>query len=93
MYRSTSYGYEDQNSSSLMPFLMGCMIGIGVSVLYSAGRNNRLGAGVGNVIHTVEDKAVQAKDTIVQKAADIKTSVAERVGGHKDGQTLSLIHI
>lgn len=81
MYRSNSYGYEDQEASSLLPFIMGVMVGVGASALYAAGRTNRLGYGVGNAIHTVEEKAVQAKDTIVERAGSIKDSVANRISG------------
>ena len=65
-------------------FIMGIVAGIGSVLLYSAGKDRKLGDKVADGIETFEGKAKEVKDKAVHKAGDLKDATVEKLAAGKD---------
>jgi hypothetical protein len=76
------------NRTFAAPFLMGIAVGIGCAAAYALGRNGAFGQRVAGGLHAFEHKAVDLKDTVVEKAGQVKEAVVHRLHP-TDGQPQS----
>ena len=65
-------------------FLLGLAAGIGSVLLYSAGKNRKLGDKVADRIDSFENKAKDVKDKAVHKVEELKDSAAETLRHGKE---------
>lgn len=72
-------------------FLLGVATGAAAVLLYSAGRNRKLGDRVGDSIDSFEAKALEAKDKVAQRAADLRDTAKEKIHEGKE-KIIGAIH-
>lgn len=61
-------------------FMMGIVAGVGCAVVYSLGRNRKLGDKVADRIETFEGKAIDLRDRVTDAVSSAGHAVAERIG-------------
>jgi hypothetical protein len=77
-------GKDGKKRGGGVGFLAGIIAGIGSVLLYSAGKNRKLGDKVADGIETFETKAKDVKDKAVHKAEELKETTVEKLKQGKE---------